>query len=137
MKEFLDHLVSRSLNLPAGPKAGDFLRPRLPSLFEDPAGTVGAESAFPAERIFETQSPEPELGEGRAAIFPPEKGAASAPRNPVSGFGESAPARKEAGTGFPRERGGNFSMIRAGDGEIHASSDREFEPAGHAIRWKS
>jgi len=123
MSEFLDHLISRSVNIPAGPKAGNFLQPRLPSLFEDPAGAMDAGPAFPDDRGVESRTPRPALGEGREEKFPVITGSAFTHRDFVLRLGsEPAPAWNEPGANPVPDLGGKFSAIPAGGGAAHIRS---------------
>jgi len=124
MTGFLDRLISRSIPAPAGAPAGDVLRPRLPSLFEDPPGADPGPLSFESgAEALEVQAPGkkpavgvPDGGEPQPPFLTEmERG----PHPAMTGFHpiESIQADGHpilpAGTGTTERRFGDVGSLRA------------------------
>jgi hypothetical protein len=90
MTGFLDHLILRSTSSPVGLQPGEILRPRLPSLFETPAGTNALPPDFSGtDRPVESQPVD------RLSERPLDEAHAPAPAFTSAEAGERQPAFKE------------------------------------------
>lgn len=90
MTGFLDHLILRSTSSPAGLQPGEILRPRLPSLFETPAGAHALPPDFSGtDRPVESQPVD------RLSERPLDEAHAPAPAFTSAEAGERQPAFKE------------------------------------------